>query len=57
MVVTSAPDGVQLSSRDVWGPPPEGAALMQKIKQQFDPAGILNPGRFIFPAGPIESQA
>lgn len=31
---------------DLWGPPPNSFPLMQKIKQQFDPNGILNPGRF-----------
>lgn len=55
LVVVAAPHGVRLPARDVWGPPPAGAALMQLIKTEFDPAGILNPGRFIFPA-PIGSQ-
>lgn len=32
---------------DVWGPPPPTLALMRKIKNQFDPKGLLNPGRFI----------
>ncbi len=32
---------------DVWGPPPATYSLMRKIKQQFDPHGLLNPGRFI----------
>jgi glycolate oxidase FAD binding subunit len=30
---------------DVWGPMGNGLALMKAIKQQFDPAGILSPGR------------
>ena len=30
---------------DVWGPIGDGLALMKAIKQQFDPAGILSPGR------------
>ena len=34
-------------SVDVWGLPPAALALMRKIKQQFDPHGILNPGRHI----------
>jgi glycolate oxidase FAD binding subunit len=32
---------------DVWGPPPASIGIMQKIKQEFDPGGVLNPGRFI----------
>jgi glycolate oxidase FAD binding subunit len=30
---------------DIWGPIGDGFALMRAIKQQFDPMGILNPGR------------
>lgn len=29
-----------------WGALPEGAALMRRIKREFDPAERLNPGRF-----------
>ena len=32
---------------DVWGPEPSGMAIMRRIKGQFDPDGIINPGRFI----------
>ena len=33
---------------DVWGPiDPESLALMSRIKREFDPFGILNPGRFV----------
>ncbi|HEY8741823.1 MAG TPA: FAD-linked oxidase C-terminal domain-containing protein, partial [Chloroflexota bacterium] len=32
---------------DVWGPPPAGFPLMQRIKEQFDPQSTLNPGRFL----------
>jgi len=32
---------------DLWGLPPNSFPLMQKIKQQFDPNRILNPGRFL----------
>lgn len=32
---------------DVWGPPGSGARLMHNIKEQFDPQGILNPGRYV----------
>lgn len=30
---------------DVWGPLGDGFPLMRQVKQQFDPRGILNPGR------------
>jgi glycolate oxidase FAD binding subunit len=30
---------------DVWGPIGDGLPLMRAVKQQFDPVGILNPGR------------
>ena len=30
---------------DVWGPMGDGLAVMKAVKQQFDPAGILAPGR------------
>ena len=32
---------------DVWGSPPPGLSLMREIKREFDPKGILNPGRFL----------
>ena len=48
LVVVSCPDGAQLDCRDVWGPPADGAAVMQAIKDRFDPKGLLNPGRFVY---------
>ena len=32
---------------DVWGEPAGDFPLMRRIKEQFDPQGILNPGRFL----------
>ena len=32
---------------NVWGDSPEGTQIMTRIKQKFDPVGILNPGRFV----------
>jgi glycolate oxidase FAD binding subunit len=33
-------------TRDVFGELPEEARLWRALKQRFDPAGVLNPGRF-----------
>jgi len=30
-----------------WGAPPPGLDLMRRLKAEFDPAGVLNPGRFV----------
>jgi glycolate dehydrogenase FAD-binding subunit len=35
------------SKTDVWGSGGDALPLMRSIKAQFDPAGTLNPGRFI----------
>ena len=40
-------DGLDDLRADPWGAPPPGLAIMRRIKQAFDPAGILNPGRFV----------
>jgi glycolate oxidase FAD binding subunit len=32
---------------DVWGAPPSTFPLLKALKARFDPAGILNPGRYI----------
>ncbi len=32
---------------NIWGPAGPGARLMHNIKEQFDPQGILNPGRYV----------
>ncbi|MGN6474288.1 MAG: FAD-binding oxidoreductase [Mycobacteriales bacterium] len=45
VVVASAPDEVKRDI-DVWGPV-RGIAVMQRIKDQFDPDGRLSPGRFV----------
>jgi glycolate oxidase FAD binding subunit len=35
------------SKTDVWGSAGDALALMRSIKAQFDPTGVLNPGRFL----------
>ena len=32
---------------DPWGPPGDGFTVMEGLKRQFDPQGLLNPGRFV----------
>ena len=32
---------------DVWGPAGPGARLMHRVKDEFDPQHILNPGRYV----------
>jgi glycolate oxidase FAD binding subunit len=46
-VVSSTPAGEWTSER-VWGPAAPAVAVMRKVKRQFDPHDILNPGRFVF---------
>jgi glycolate oxidase FAD binding subunit len=42
-VVLDRPSCVEL---EAWEPEPPAAALMRRVKERFDPAGILNPGVF-----------
>lgn len=46
LVLVSAPPAVK-AAVDVWGPVGKALAVMQELKQQFDPHRILNPGRFV----------
>ena len=47
LVVERAPRAIK-DTVDVWGPvAPEPLAIMRRLKAEFDPAGILNPGRFV----------
>ncbi len=32
---------------DAWGEPTPAVAVMRRIKERFDPRGVLNPGRFV----------
>ncbi len=46
LVVLHAPPEVK-AKIDVWGPVGETLPLMRGLKEQFDPKGVLNPGRFV----------
>jgi glycolate oxidase FAD binding subunit len=48
MTVLKNPEQSGFTCRDVWGPKGDAFAVMQSLKDRFDPAGILNPGRYIF---------
>ncbi|HZC99270.1 MAG TPA: FAD-binding oxidoreductase [Actinomycetes bacterium] len=46
LLVLEAP--LELKRRvDVWGPVGDALALMRRVKEQFDPAGTMSPGRFV----------
>ena len=32
---------------DVWGPTADNFPIMQRLKREFDPHHVLNPGRFV----------
>jgi glycolate oxidase FAD binding subunit len=46
LVVESSPVSIK-KKVDVWGRPRADYQIMRRIKKQVDPAGILNPGRFV----------
>jgi glycolate oxidase FAD binding subunit len=46
VVVEEAPGDLR-SSLDLWGPAPPTLAIMRALKAQWDPHGILNPGRYV----------
>ncbi|MBA3439995.1 MAG: FAD-binding oxidoreductase [Pyrinomonadaceae bacterium] len=46
VVVLSCPLEIK-KQIDVWGDPGDTLPLMRRIKEQFDPSGTLNPGRFV----------
>lgn len=47
VVVEAAPDSAR-DTLDLWGAPPDSLPLMRALKQQYDPQGILNRGRFLW---------
>jgi glycolate oxidase FAD binding subunit len=47
-IVLRCASGGELTHPVVWGPPPADIDLMRRVKEQFDPRGLLNPGRFVY---------
>jgi len=48
LIMLSADPGLGLTRAAVWGGSTEAWEAMRAVKEQFDPQGLLNPGRFIF---------
>ena len=45
-IIERCPDDAK-AQIDVWGGHPSGMQIMRRLKRQFDPQNILNPGRFV----------
>jgi glycolate oxidase FAD binding subunit len=39
----------ELTHQAMWGGLGDSAILMEEVKRQFDPKGLFNPGRFVYP--------
>ncbi len=46
IVALGCPSAVKVGL-DIWGPPSDAQPVMVRIKQRFDPDGVLNRGRFL----------
>jgi glycolate oxidase FAD binding subunit len=46
LVVQDAPAALK-ARVDAWGKPREGFGVMKRLKAEFDPRGLCNPGRFL----------
>lgn len=47
LVVLSNPSGQEATAQSTWGNVGGQLAIMQAVKEQFDPRNVLNPGRFV----------
>ena len=48
VVTLKNPQAVEVTAGSMWGRLSSPLSIMQSVKDQFDPRGILNPGRFVF---------
>ena len=46
LVLEAAPVAIK-RVLDAWGEPREGFSVMRRLKAEFDPRGVMNPGRFV----------
>jgi glycolate oxidase FAD binding subunit len=46
VVVAEAPETLK-PRLDIWGPTTDAFPLMRRLKNQFDPRGLMSPGRFV----------
>jgi glycolate oxidase FAD binding subunit len=46
VVVREAPLSIK-HRLDAWGPTGDYLGLTRRVKEKFDPRGVLNPGRFL----------
>ena len=46
LVLEAAPVALK-RSLDAWGKPRDGAAVTRRLKAEFDPGALMNPGRFV----------
>jgi len=48
VTAVSRASGGEMTQQLVWGGLGDSLTWMRRVKEQFDPGGILNPGRFVF---------
>ncbi len=48
VVVLSASNAAELTRQAVWGGATPAYEWMRKVKAEFDPDNLLNPGRFVY---------
>ncbi len=46
LIVEAAPRALK-EKVSVWGRPRSDTVVMRRLKEKIDPAGVLNPGRFV----------